>query len=69
MAEDSNSATDTLVRVMEQFSGSEAVSVIVIWTDENDEIWMDKNCYDTQAVGLLEFAKHSLLNPADEEDE
>lgn len=53
-------ATDVLMRAMEDFGRSEGVSVIVVYTNANDDIVAVTNCKRAEAVGLLVLADEYL---------
>lgn len=58
---------DLLMEVMEDFGETEPVDVLVVYTNENEELVMKSNCRRTTLVGLLECAKNAALNFSGEE--
>ena len=56
------SGTELLIEIMSRFSETEPRAVVVVWTDDSDSVNMKTNSIGcTQAIGLMEYAKHNAL--------
>jgi hypothetical protein len=53
--------TEVLVRAMEDFGVSEPRAVVVLYTNEDDDVVCHTNVKRVEAVGLLEVAKDLVL--------
>lgn len=55
-------ANETVISAMEEFSTSEPKAVVIIFTDHNGDIIIKGNTGKCLALGLIENAKHLILN-------
>ena len=61
MAE-TRSSPDVLIQALEEFGKSEAKAVVVIFTDEANEIVIMSNASRSQWIGLCEYGKQSIIH-------
>lgn len=54
-------ASEALMNAMERFSAGEPLAVVIIWTNDKNELNMESNCLSSQALGLCAYAKEDLL--------
>jgi len=59
--DDSKSATEILMSAMEDFGGSEPRAIIVIFSNEDEDIIIRSNMRRAEAVGFCEIAKDMIL--------
>jgi hypothetical protein len=55
------SPTEYLVEAMEDFNRSEPQEFILVWANEENEVVVRSNTGTLGCLGLLEFAKHYLV--------
>jgi len=52
---------------MEEFSKSEPVDVMIVWTDESGDLcWSSSSSHLSTRIGMLECAKQYILEKAKE---
>jgi hypothetical protein len=50
--------TDVLIKLAEEFrDNGEAVDLLVVYTDENGEVYVKGNCLMTRALGLATYSQ------------
>jgi hypothetical protein len=56
------SGTELLISTLEKFSEGEPLAVLVVWTDVDGNLWMDKNCLNSQGIGLAAYAYENIID-------
>ena len=55
-------ATELLIEAMERFAAAEPQALLLVWTDEKDNVNMRSNAIGcTHVIGLAEYAKQNAL--------
>jgi hypothetical protein len=65
MSDEMATATEVLVKTMEDFSNSEARSIMVIYTNENDDVVCHSNVKRCEGLGMLKVAEQMILRQVD----
>lgn len=58
---DSRTCTDILIETLEDFGQSEPQYVLIIFNDDEGNITIKGNPPASMAVGMTEYAKHSII--------
>jgi len=53
--------SEILFRALEDFNKSEAKSLVLIYINDKDELMLLRNTSNSQALGLCDYARESIL--------
>lgn len=59
--------SELLFRALEDFNKSEEKALLLIYVNENDDLHILRNSSNSQALGLCEYGKESILRAIFEE--
>lgn len=60
---DGTKGTEMLMAILERFGEhGEPLSMLVVYTDVNGDVWMKTNCTHTHAIGLATYAQQNVVN-------
>ena len=65
---DDRSASQVLMDALSDFTSSEGQSVILVYTNDQEDVVVKSNCRRPEAIGLIEIAKHMIMNSHEHED-
>lgn len=60
-------ATEVVMKTMEDFAESEAKSIMILYTNEDDDVICQSNMRRVEALGMLELAKFMILRRKEDE--
>jgi hypothetical protein len=67
MSDPRRSPSETMMHCMEEFSKSEPVDVMIVWTDESGDLcWSSSSSHLSTRIGMLECAKQYILDKSKE---
>lgn len=61
------SCSELLIEVLEKFGSSEPQRIVVVYCNEDNQIWLCTNAKKAEVIGLLEIAKDVAINSGKKE--